>query len=213
MAMSGEQSAGSRRSLAFGLVVLLHAGLVYVLANGLGEPAVKAVAIPVILDLIEETQTPSQTPPLPPPAMEPPPQVHVPAPEINVALPPPPAESSAISKESSAIGNMQSDVTASPPPRTSDTPSPDPAHPNQKPQYPAASHRLGEEGNVTLLLYVDGSGDVTDARVDKSSGYPRLDKAAARQAIKAWRFKPVVVAGKPAGTWFRYVVKWRLDEQ
>lgn len=205
--MYGEQTTGSRRSLGFGLVVLLHAGLIYGLANGLGESVVKAVAPPIVLDLIEDTVTPPEPPPPPPPpAMEPPPQAYVPAPEIMIDLPPPPAQSTAIS-------NTQSDVKASPPPQTSDTPSLDPAHPNRKPQYPAASYRLGEEGNVTLLLYVDASGAVTDAKVDKSSGYPRLDKAAVEHALKAWRFRPVMVAGKPAGVWFRYVVKWRLDEQ
>lgn len=205
--MYGERTTGARRSLGFGLVVLLHAGLVYALANSPGESVVKAVAPAIMLDLIEDTVTPPEPlPPPPPPAMEPPPQVFVPAPEITIDLPPPPARSAAVS-------NTQSDVKASAPPQTSDTPSLDPAHPNRKPQYPAASNRLGEEGNVTLLLYVDASGAVTDAKVDKSSGYPRLDKAAAKHALKAWRFKPVMVAGKPTGVWFRYVVKWRLDEQ
>ena len=40
------------------------------------------------------------------------------------------------------------------------------------------SRRLGEEGQVILLLTVDQRGRVVAAKVEKTSGFERLDKAA-----------------------------------
>lgn len=206
MAMYGEQTTGSRRTMGFGFVVALHVGLIYALANGLGESVVEAVAPPIVLDLIEETVTPPEPPPPPPPPeLAPPPEAFVPAPEIAVDLPPPPAESTAIS-------NTQSETRTTPPPQIGDGLVVDPTFAGRKPPYPAASKRLGEEGRTTLQVYVVfATGKVTEASVAKSSGYARLDKAAVDYALNTLRFK--AVEGKPAGTWTTYVVNWKIEEE
>jgi len=52
----------------------------------------------------------------------------------------------------------------------------------QKPMYPDASRNAEEEGAVTVGFYVDIDGKVKDSRIEKSSGFRRLDEAA-RQAL------------------------------
>ena len=56
-------------------------------------------------------------------------------------------------------------------------------------EYPAASKRLGESGQVVLRILVDGKGMPREVTVQKSSGHPRLDAAALRCAPNS-RFQP-----------------------
>jgi protein TonB len=57
-----------------------------------------------------------------------------------------------------------------------------------KPDYPAIARKRKEEGTVTLLISLEG-GNVSSVRVEKSSGFPTLDEAAAA-AVRKWRFEP-----------------------
>ena len=50
------------------------------------------------------------------------------------------------------------------------------------PAYPSQSIDDGEEGTVVMDLLVDPSGQVTEVKVTKSSGYSRLDRAAQKGA-------------------------------
>ncbi len=54
-----------------------------------------------------------------------------------------------------------------------------------KPEYPRISRELGEEGNVILQVEMS-SGGGADIKVIKSSGYPRLDKAAVNALEKGF---------------------------
>lgn len=72
------------------------------------------------------------------------------------------------------------------------------------PEYPRASVRLGEEGDVVLELGVDEQGYVTAVQVRASSGHRRLDQSAMTAAL-SWRFP----AGTP-GT-IRHTVHFRLS--
>ncbi len=72
------------------------------------------------------------------------------------------------------------------------------------PVYPAMSRRLGEEGIVSLLVLVGADGIVTEVRLEKSSGFPRLDEAATNAAKNTSRFVPGKVNGKPEAMWYRY---------
>lgn len=58
------------------------------------------------------------------------------------------------------------------------------------PEYPAAALRRGESGTVTVRLSVDAAGDVTEARVDASSGWRSLDEAATGTIRRRWSFPP-----------------------
>lgn len=56
-----------------------------------------------------------------------------------------------------------------------------------RPAYPAAARRRKQQGTVTLLISISGA-DVKDVKVEKSSGVPVLDAAAAA-AVKGWKFR------------------------
>jgi len=60
--------------------------------------------------------------------------------------------------------------------------------------YPAAAKSIRATGLVRVDVTVDESGDVTE--VKKTSG-PALLQAAARDAIRKWKFKPFMVDGQP----------------
>lgn len=64
------------------------------------------------------------------------------------------------------------------------------------PRYPPASRRIGEEGTVVLRVELDETGGVALARVQTSSGHPRLDEAALT-AVQAWRCTPATREGRP----------------
>lgn len=64
-----------------------------------------------------------------------------------------------------------------------------------QPAYPPASRRAGEAGSVVVSVLVGADGRVADADVARSSGYARLDSAAVRQALSAWRFRPATRDG------------------
>jgi protein TonB len=78
-----------------------------------------------------------------------------------------------------------------------------------KVEYPALSQRLGEEGTAIIRLQVSVDGGVIDARVEKSSGYPRLDNAAL-DAVRKARFKPGTRGGVPVVMWARQPIKFDL---
>jgi protein TonB len=86
----------------------------------------------------------------------------------------------------------------------------DPRHPLTQPSYPAQSRRLGEEGSVQLLVFVQPNGRISEAQVAVSSGFPRLDDAALREALRSWRFLPNTVDGVATAGWSRIAVTFRL---
>jgi protein TonB len=58
------------------------------------------------------------------------------------------------------------------------------------PEYPPTALREHEEGTVTIEMMVDPSGRITEAKVQRSSGYPTLDQAALEVVKRGWRFPP-----------------------
>jgi protein TonB len=79
-------------------------------------------------------------------------------------------------------------------------------------RYPSASRRLSEEGVVKALVYVSVDGRVTDAKVETSSGFPRLDEATiacAKAAGKA--FQPQKNGAVPVASWQTLSFRWKLN--
>lgn len=64
------------------------------------------------------------------------------------------------------------------------------------PAYPPQSRRLGETGVVLLRVELSETGNVALARVDRSSGFARLDEAALT-AVRTWRCTPATRNGQP----------------
>ncbi|MBI1380624.1 MAG: TonB family protein [Planctomycetaceae bacterium] len=79
------------------------------------------------------------------------------------------------------------------------------------PQYPLAARRLGHEGSVWVRIEVGSGGEVTAARVERSSGHPELDKAALL-AVGAWRFDAAAVERRGLGSRFRVSLRFSLRE-
>lgn len=71
---------------------------------------------------------------------------------------------------------------------------------NPAPQYPPASRRMGEEGRVTLRVYVSVKGRAERVEIKTSSGFDRLDRAA-MDAVQGWRFVPARRGDEVVAAW------------
>jgi len=80
---------------------------------------------------------------------------------------------------------------------------------NCKAEYPKASLLNEEQGAVSMAFLVSAGGDVLDSKVEKSSGFKNLDKAALK-AISACKFKPGTKDGSSAQTWAKIDYVWKL---
>jgi TonB family protein len=88
----------------------------------------------------------------------------------------------------------------------------DPVRGLTRPPYPPESRAAGEEGTLTLSILIGEDGAVRDVKVLQSSGFPRLDQAAAAHAKQQWHFIPGRMNGKPAAVWHEFRVKFSLDD-
>lgn len=80
---------------------------------------------------------------------------------------------------------------------------------NCKAEYPKASLMNEEQGEVSMSFLVSAEGRVLDSKVEKSSGFKNLDKAAVK-AISACKFKPGTKDGAVAQTWTKVDYVWSL---
>ena len=79
-----------------------------------------------------------------------------------------------------------------------------------KVEYPKASLMNEEQGTTTMSFLVNADGSVADSKLDKSSGFKGLDKAA-QKGLSACKFKPGSKDGAPAQTWAKVDYAWKLD--
>ncbi|KQV54450.1 MULTISPECIES: energy transducer TonB [unclassified Duganella] len=79
-----------------------------------------------------------------------------------------------------------------------------------KPSYPAAALRNGDEGTVTLAFLIGKDGHVASAKVERTSGFRDLDRAAL-QGLSMCAFKPGSIDGVAQESWARMQYAWRLD--
>jgi protein TonB len=81
---------------------------------------------------------------------------------------------------------------------------------NPEPAYPAASRRLREQGIVKLRVHVTETGRPNEVKLEKSSGYERLDTAAT-EAVRRWQFRPASRAGVAVAGWVVVPIKFNLQ--
>lgn len=79
-----------------------------------------------------------------------------------------------------------------------------------KVEYPKASLMNEEQGTTTMSFLVNPDGSVADSKLEKSSGFKGLDKAA-QKGLSACKFKPGTKDGSPAQTWAKVDYAWKLD--
>ena len=77
-------------------------------------------------------------------------------------------------------------------------------------QYPRISYDEAEEGTVTLLLAVQTDGSISDIRIARSSGHPRLD-AAAQKAHRNIKLQPATCHGKPIAVRIHQSFVFKID--
>ena len=200
-----ETPASNKRAVGFVVVVLVHALMFYALTSGLAKTMVDAMMDPLETRVIEEAQEIPEAPPPPPPKFDAPPPVVMDMPDVVITQDTAPVAAITPTKK----------VAPPPPPPAADVliaPRTNPRRPNAGAEeiYPAMSKRLGEEGTVVLLLTVSGEGRVTEAKIDQSSGFERLDEAASKEAVRSWRFLPGTRNGKPETMQFRLKVTFSL---
>jgi protein TonB len=85
----------------------------------------------------------------------------------------------------------------------------DSRYPFSEPEYPVSEIRQLHEGTVLLSLQILPNGRVGEVRIEQSSGYPKLDEAAAREA-RRWRMKPGTSDGVAMAMWKRVPIKFQL---
>jgi protein TonB len=196
------------------IVGLFHAFLIYALVTGLARQVVAVVLPPLETKIIEEVKPPplDKPPPPPPPRLAAPPPPFIPPPEVRIETPPP------VAATITAISTVKPAVEAPiPPPPQVVAPKPPSrtaavvdASACAKPEYPPAALRAQETGLVTLSFLIGTDGSVLDSKVERSSGYRRLDEAA-RKGLGLCRFRPATVDGKAEQAWARIEYEWKID--
>lgn len=217
------QSIGN--TLTFIGVVLLHVlGLMWAAQQlSITEPAVTPPSVVGVLVAPEPEPAPPPPKPVPPPPKpEPKPQpkpepkftpkpTPKPEPEREVAPEPEPVPQTAPSVPAPPAPAVQQAAPAPEAPAPVTPPRTDAAHLNNPaPQYPALSRRLGEQGRVMLDVYILPDGSVGETKLNKSSGFPRLDNAAL-QAVKNWKYVPAKRGNKPIAFWYVQPVSFVLN--
>jgi protein TonB len=200
----GKRQDPKKRVIGISGVVIFHILLVYGLVNGLGRKVIELLPPPIetkILDEVKNEEPPP--PPPPPPKLDIPPPPFVPPPEINIASAPAP-------KNTITTSNKPAPPAPPKPAGVSKAPVVL-AKACKEPDYPAVSERLGETGSVTLQLLVGVDGKVTDSKVQTSSGFERLDKAA-QAALSRCKFEPGTTDGKPAPAWAQLKYTFRKQK-
>lgn len=197
-------------TLSFGFVLLAHAGVLFALQHSSAVDKTPPPQ-PQLLQLVDATvQAPTPQPPAPEPAKPEPrkekpapkkevKQTTLPTPKKPIARPQVPSNAIAQANTPDTSSSEQSEQTehgkegkASPnaAPEKETAPNFAAAYlSNPKPAYPALSLELNEEGTVQLKVEVSAGGNPTTVALHRSSGFPRLDRAAL-EAVKRWRFIP-----------------------
>jgi protein TonB len=198
------KALGSPRSLIIAAIVLLHAAFFWSLTTGLSRSVLAIVPGRIQAKFIEEAR-----PPAPPPPREPVirPQ-EWPLPVTN----PPPLPAGALDDSHAILVDP-----VLPPPALKEIPAQpvvvlpqvDARRGISQPAYPAQDVRQGNEGTVTLSVYVLPDGKVGDVRLLMTSGFPRLDASALEEA-RHWRFLPGTENGTPVAMWKPLPVTFRL---
>lgn len=81
---------------------------------------------------------------------------------------------------------------------------------NPRPPYPRIARENRYEGTVFLKIWVLENGKVGTLKIERSSGYNVLDKAAL-EAVKGWTFIPARRNGVPIAAWVVVPIRFQLD--
>jgi protein TonB len=193
------QKDSSRRLAGLAVVVALHGALIYALVHGLARQIVEVIRQPLETKIIEEIKAPppDKPPPPPPPKLVMPPPPYIPPPEVQVQVP------TVMAPTITAVTNVKPPAE---PVRTEAIRDPDCA----PPEYPPGARRANETGTVQLSYLVDVDGKVLESKIDRSSGYRRLDEAA-RTALALCKYTAATVDGRRVRSRKKVDYVWKLE--
>ncbi len=189
--MSGRSFAVATSAVATMHAALLAAGLL-AMSESITPPKLPVMQVSMIMEQpVTRTNVPPrprETPPPPPPPVpaenaiaEPPPvPVVAPAPE-PIPRDPEPELAVVLPQVNNAFGAAPPIV------------------------YPELSRKFRETGTVWLLLHVLEDGHIGAVKIMRSSGFPRLDRAAA-DAARRWRLTPAKRGNDPVALWYQWPV-------
>ncbi len=201
-----------RRMLSGCLIALLHVGFFYALNHGLVKH-VSAVLPHVLIAMIVPIEEKSAELPKPLPKKIVPPVQRTPEPTLTkMALMPVPT----------AVPQQDAVRETSTPPTAAAAPAATPVAATPKtisgveylqaprPDYPAASRRKGEQGEVQLRVLINAQGRAEHIEIIKSSDFARLDESA-RQAVMRAIFKPYLDNGRPMAVFAIVPIRFHFD--
>ncbi len=79
-------------------------------------------------------------------------------------------------------------------------------------EYPQEALVADVEGSVLLMILIDDTGHVREARVRRDPGYG-FGVAAMRSAIAHFRFSPPRLQGRPVATWWPFTITYVLPRR
>jgi protein TonB len=155
-----------------------------------------------------------EVPPAPPREAPPVPAPVLTAPQADVPLRSAPAETDITPRQDTARAAPPT-PKAAPVPRESAAAATPPNYNaaylrNPPPRYPVSARRNGEQGTVTLRVFVSREGLPLDVTVHTTSGSGSLDQAAL-EAVKRWRFVPARQGSEPVEAWVLVPIVYKLD--
>lgn len=79
------------------------------------------------------------------------------------------------------------------------------------PKYPLEAIRARHEGKVLVMAKIGVNGQVTETKIELSSGYLELDDSAV-STVSGWKFNPAYRDGAPVASWARVPVNFSLPK-
>jgi protein TonB len=197
-----------KRGLALLLVILLHIVVGWGFYTGLAQHYIKVIIPPVEIAQIDRPKQEDKPPPPPPKVEEIKP--YVPPPEfVDIAAPV--TETTAITQVTQSNTPAPAAPVAAPVAHVRTGVKGDPKHPLKigEDYYPDASKRAGEEGACIVRMTVAADGRITDASIETTSGFPRLDEACLK-GVRGQRMLPATEDGKPIEVTTLQKIVWKL---
>jgi periplasmic protein TonB len=205
------QSMNSPRGWILAVIVLLHLGFFALLSSSMGIRIVEVLRPPPQYVDVPDTRTDPEPEPKPTP-------VNITGGIVDPLPPPvaplwptdPPVTPTTTSAWTVPVTVPTDRGGGTEPPPVILAPEVDPRIGLSEPAYPASEIRLEHEGTVLLSVHVLANGRVGDVRLDQSSGWPKLDDSALREA-RRWRFKPGMQNGVAAPMWKQVPITFQLQ--
>jgi protein TonB len=172
----------SGRAVFLGITFALHLGVAFAFMQMQARKHAVEQAPPIEVSLIDEAPKAEA----PPPVYTPPPmnvQYTLPSPDVTI-------ETEVITTAIATTAISSGDAPSVVPPMVESVEYVRAA----PPVYPRESQRRREHGTVILRVLVDADGRPAQIRVERSSGFERLDSAA-REAVEKFLFRPYEVNG------------------